>query len=217
MIVGCKKLRSGWQMSQQRCVRTTTRKCGQRYSTGQKSLLPSSGGMLRTSFTQRTSEKFQQRSLLSLLLPFLPLSSPLPYRPFFLLLESTKGLARLVTKARRLRWPRARRLARMVLDPRTRARVKRLSPQQRPRVPRLLSRSRMLSPRPRMLSPSPKQLIPSSRQLIPKMTIPEPRHSFRIFFLYFSLFLFSLYFSLFSLLWQFATVYNVPLLFCLIK
>ena len=51
-------------------------------------------------------------------------------------------------------------------------------------------------------------LIPSPRQLISKMTILKPRCSFRIVFLYF---------SIFSFLWQFATIYNVPLFFCLMK
>ena len=147
--------------------------------------------MLRTSSTSRTSAKLQLCSLLPLLLPYPPLSSPPPPKPFSLLLKSPKGLVRLVTKARRLRWPRVRGLARMVLGMKTRAKARRSSPCQRPTVQRLLSRSRMPSPRPR-------QLILSSRQLIPKMTLPEPRCSFRIFFLYFSLLFCTLLLLLFS-------------------
>ena len=55
--------------------------------------------------------KFQLCFLLPLLLPQPFLSSlPVP-RPLFFLLKSPKGLVRLVTKARRLRQPRARGLA----------------------------------------------------------------------------------------------------------
>ena len=59
-------------------------------------------------------------------------------------------------------------------------------------------------------------LLPRPRMLILKMTLPEPRHSFRIFFFYFSLlflyfFFLSLFFFLLLLnLWQFATIYDVP-------
>ena len=154
---------------------------------------PPSGRALRTSSTPRTSTKFQLCSLLPLLLPYPPLSSLPPPNPFFLLLKSLKGLAKLVTKARRLRWPRARGLARMVLGLRIRARAKakRSSPYQRPRVQRLLSSSRIS--------------FPSPRQLIPKMTLPEPKRSFRIPF-----------FVPFLLLWHFFPVYNVPI-FCSMK
>ena len=112
---------------------------------------PPSGRALRTSSTPRTSTKFQLCSLLPLLLPYPPLSSLPPPNPFFLLLKSLKGLAKLVTKARRLRWPRARGLARMVIGLRIRARAKakRSSPYQRPRVQRLLSSSRISFPSPR--------------------------------------------------------------------
>ena len=40
---------------------------------------------------------------------------PLSPKPLFLLLRSPKGLVRLVTKARGLRWLRVRRLVRVVL------------------------------------------------------------------------------------------------------
>jgi len=63
------------------------------------------------------------------LLPPSPWSSlPPPPRPFFLLLKSLKGLIRPVTKARRLRWLRARRLARGILSPRIKARARRPKP-----------------------------------------------------------------------------------------
>ena len=78
MTVGCKKLRSNWQKSQRRCVGTTSRRCRQKCLTGQESLLPPSGGMLRTSSTQRTFEKVQRCSFLLLLLPFLLLLLPFP-------------------------------------------------------------------------------------------------------------------------------------------
>jgi len=58
-------------------------------------------------------------------------------------LKVFKGLIRPVTKARRLRRPRARRLARGVLSLRIRAR--RSKPCQKPRVKRLPSRQRMLT------------------------------------------------------------------------
>ena len=42
-----------------RCARTTIMRYGQKHSTGQESLLPLSGGALRTSSIQKTSERFQ--------------------------------------------------------------------------------------------------------------------------------------------------------------
>ena len=57
-------------------------------------------------------------------------------------------------------------------------------------------------------------LNPSPRQLIPRMTLLGTRRSFKIFS--FTFFFFG-YFSLFSLLWQFATVYNVFIFLCLMK
>ena len=114
-------------MSWWRFVGTTTRRYAQKRLTKQESLLPLSKGTLRAFSTWRTFEKLQWCSLLSLLLPSPP-EQPFTTRPLFLLLKSPKGLARLVTKARRLRWPRARRLARMDHGPKTRARARRSSP-----------------------------------------------------------------------------------------
>ena len=61
-------------------------------------------------------------------------------------------------------------------------------------------------------------LSPSPRQLILKMTLLEPKRSFRIPFFYFFFFLFTIlpFFVPFLLLWWFVTVYNVPI-FCSMK
>ena len=196
-------------MSWRRCVGTTKRRYGQKRSTRQESLLPLSEGGLRTFFIQKTSKKFQQCSLLPLLLLFPLLSNPPPPRPLFLLLKSQKGLARLVTKTRGLRWPRVMRPSSRVLSPRIRVKVRRSNPRPRPRTPRMLSQSRMWSPRPRKLSLNPKKMTLNPRQLTPKRTLPMLRHSSRSFLLYFFV-LFSLFFSFFFFWWQFNTVYNVP-------
>ena len=74
--------------------------------------------------TLQSSVKFQLHSLLSLPLLQPPLSRPPSLRPLFLLLRSLKGLARLVTKVRGLRWLRVRGLAKVVLGQRTRARAR---------------------------------------------------------------------------------------------
>lgn len=80
-----------------------------------------------------------------------PLSSPLSPKPFFLLPRSPKGLDKLVTKAKGLRWPKVRELARVALGQRRRARARRSCPCQRPRVQKLHLSSRMLLLRPKML------------------------------------------------------------------
>jgi len=116
---------------------------------------------LRTYSSQRTFEKFQRCSLIWLFLPFPPQSSPPPLRPLFLFSKFPKGLAR------RLRWPRVRRLAREVLNSRIRVRGRRLKPYHKSRVKRLASRSRMLTPRPRMLLPKPRMLLPRPKMLTP--------------------------------------------------
>ena len=146
--------------------KTIAKRYGRKCSIEQKSLLPPSGGLLRTYSTQRKSEKFQRCSLLPLFLPFPPRSSPPPPRPLFLL----------------LRWLKARRLARGGLNSRIRARVKRSKPCQKPKVKRLPSRSRMLTPRPRMLLPRLRILTPRPRTLLLRITLPTLRHSFRILF-----------------------------------
>ena len=129
-------------------------------------MLPLSGDLLRTCFTLKTFKKFQQISLLPLLLLSLPRDSPQLPRPFFLLPTPSLGLKRPVTKARRLKWSRAKRLARGELN--LRIKVRRLQPCQKSRVKRLPIRSNVLIPRPRIT------------QLRPRMTFILLRHSFRI-------------------------------------
>ena len=161
---------------------------GRSVQPGKSPCYQKNGGALRTYSIQKTSERFQRCSLLPLLLLFPLLSSPPPPKPHFSLLKSQKELARLVTKARGLRWPRVKRLFERVLSPRIR--VRRSDPRPRPRTPRMLSQSRMWSPRPREPSPNPKQTTPRRTPLM-------PRHSYRSSLLYFFvlfLFLFLFFF-----------------------
>ena len=183
----------------------------------QKSLRLRSRGRLRTSITLQTSEKFQLHSLLLLPMHQPLLSSPLPPRPLFILLRSSRDLARLVTKSKRLRWLKVRGLARMVLSQRIRAKARRSSPCQRPKVQRLLSSSRLLLPKSRMLLLRQRRLIPNPRKLtnlspnqaIKQTLLLHPKHSLGSFS-------FAPFFYTFSLIYIYFFTCNFPWLcqFC---
>ena len=179
---------------------------GKSVQPGKSPCYQKNGGALRTYSIQKTSERFQRCSLLPLLLLFPLLSSPPPPKPHFSLLKSQKELARLVTKARGLRWPRVKRLFKRVLSPRIR--VRRSDPRPRPMTPRMLhnqgcglqgqgSQVQTQSKRPQGGPPSCQGIVIGALYFT----------SLYFFFFFFFSFLLLL---LLLLLWQFTTVYNVP-------
>ena len=81
----------------------------------------------------------------------LPLSSFQAPKPLFPRMKPLKGLARLVTKVRGWKWPRARRLARVKFGPRIKAKVRKVKFCHRLRAQRLTEARKLL---PRRRSPS---------------------------------------------------------------
>ena len=173
--------------------------------------------------THRTSEKpLKNFWALKQMLPLqqLHLNSFQPPKPLFLLLRPPKGQARLVTKVWGWKWRRVRRLVRVELGQRIKAKAKKLKLCERLRAQRL-TKARKLLLRKRSPSQSSLKLWPRRRRpprarllilLSPnqpaKQILPQPRLSLGFFsFLFFYFFICTL-----LLLWRFAMVYDVPFL-----
>ena len=162
--------------------------------------------------THRTSEKpLKNFQALKQMLPLqqLHLNSFQPPKPLFLLLRPPKGQARLVTKVWRWKWRRVRRLVRVELGQRIRAKAKRLKLCERLRAQRLTKARKLLlrkrSPSQSSLKlwarrrrpPRARLLILLSPNQLAKQILPQPRLSFFLFFI----FLYVLFFSCGDLPW----------------
>ena len=154
--------------------------------------------------THRTSEKLLKHfwALKQMLhLQQLHLNSFQPPKPLFLLLRPPKGQARLVTKVWGWKWRRVRRLVKVKLGQRIRAKAKRLKLCERPKAQRLTKARKLLlrkrSPSQSSLKPWPRRRRPPRARLLillspnqpVKKILPQPRLSLGFFsFLFFYFF-----------------------------